>query len=67
MEIMRNYKSNKNEKSGQSMVEYTILFTVIVAVVVAAITTFFAPALNGFYVRTSGVLNDINPMLINSH
>lgn len=51
------------KEDGQSMVEYVILFTVVVAVIVFAVTAYVAPALNGFYQRTAQVINDINPSL----
>jgi len=59
-------KSNINKitkKDGQSMVEYVILFSVIVAVIVFAVTTYIGPSLDGFYRRTAQVINDINPSL----
>ncbi|MFH1622301.1 MAG: hypothetical protein ABIA97_04180 [Candidatus Omnitrophota bacterium] len=56
-------KIYKLGKEGQSMVEYVILFTVIVAVIVFAITTYIGPSVNRLYLKTSQVIDDINPTL----
>lgn len=56
-------KIHKFGEEGQSMVEYVILFTVIVAVIVFAITAYIGPAVNGLYRRTAQVIDDINPSL----
>ena len=58
-------KSNKQK--GQSMVEYSILFAVVVGVIVVAAITLIGQSLSGLYERTAGVIDDINPTLISSN
>lgn len=58
---------DKRKQEGQSIIEYTILFSVVIGVIILAATTFIKPSLEGLYERTSGVINDINPTLINSN
>lgn len=59
MKINKNKITNKN---GQSMVEYVILFTVVVAAVVAGVAL-LQPRLIGLYQKTADVINEINPTL----
>lgn len=59
---------NKNisRKKGQSIVEYTILFAVVVGVIIMAAITFIKPSLEGLYEKTSDVIVNINPTLVGS-
>jgi uncharacterized protein (UPF0333 family) len=65
--MKNNIKKTKktHKKNGQSIAEYLILFCVVLGVVIAATTAFIGPSLNGLYERTSRVINEINPTLIN--
>lgn len=57
-------KINRFNEKGQSMIEYVILFSVVVAVVVVAVAAFLQPSLEGLYQKTADVIDDINPTLI---
>jgi Flp pilus assembly pilin Flp len=46
------------EKKGQMIVEYAVLFAVIVAVILYASVTFIRPALNRFFNTTSRVIDN---------
>jgi Flp pilus assembly pilin Flp len=47
-------------KKGQSIVEYCILFAVVVGVIIIAATGAIRPALNSLYQRTASSLAQIN-------
>lgn len=64
---MNKRENNKNKfikKDGQSIIEYCIIFSVVVGVVIVAATTFIKPSLSGLYEKTSNVIDAINPTLI---
>jgi uncharacterized protein (UPF0333 family) len=43
----------KQNKKGQSTLEYVIVFTAIVAAIILAATTFIKPAMKGIYAQTN--------------
>ena len=50
MRISREKKASKSAGDrGQMIIEYAIMFTVIVAVIIAAATLFVKPSVNRFY------------------
>lgn len=49
-----------NSTNGQSILEYCILFVVVVGVIVLAVTTMIRPALNSLYNQTAESLAHIN-------
>jgi len=51
------------KKNGQSIVEYVVVFAVVVAVVIGASFFVLRPSVNGLYRRTAETLNTINPTL----
>ena len=51
------------KKNGQSIVEYVVVFTVIVMVVIGASFFVLRPSVNGLYQRTAETLDTINPTL----
>lgn len=51
-------------KKGQTMAEYLILFSVVVAAIIFGVTTFVGPSLGNLYQRTSGVIDAITPTLV---
>lgn len=44
-------------EEGQMMVEYAVMFTVIVAVIVYASVTFIKPAMNRYFSATDKIIN----------
>lgn len=44
-------------KKGQMMVEYAVMFTVIVAVVIYAAITFIRPGINRLFNASEGIIN----------
>ncbi len=51
-------KARKNRRKGQSILEYTLLFGVIIAVVIAVIFVSKKPKVEQVYNRTSGAINE---------
>jgi len=54
-----------NNKKGQSIVEYVIVFTVVVGAVVFAAGFFLKPSVQGLYQRTATVIDQITPTFVN--
>jgi len=55
---MRQYEV-KMGNSGQMIIEYVLVFTVIVAVIIIAATAFIRPSVNKLFVDTATVINNI--------
>ena len=47
-------------KKGQMIIEYVIVFTVIVLVIIFAATAFIRPSVNKLFEDTAGVINTIS-------
>jgi len=64
---MRKFKVGLFKKrSGQMMLEYAIMFVVILLVIVYAATTFVKPSLCNLYNKTAGVFDTASNMVQNS-
>ena len=51
---------------GQLMVEYAIVFTVVVAVIVWSSLMLFRPAVNRFFIASSNVIDQATTKVINT-
>ena len=58
---MKLYKSSRKrsaDQKGQMIIEYAVMFTIIVAVILYASVTYVRPALNNFFNTSSKVLKN---------
>lgn len=60
----KNQTRKRVSRKGQTMAEYLILFSVVVAAIIFGVTTFVGPSLQDLYQRTSGVIDGITPTLV---
>ena len=65
--MKKKLRIGRHNREGQSTVEYLILFSVVVAAIVFGVTTFIGPSLNGLYQKTSVVIDNINPTLLDGN
>ena len=62
---MRQYEV-KMGNSGQMIIEYVLVFTVIVAVIIFAATAFIKPSVNKLFEDTATVINNIGDDFVNN-
>lgn len=51
-------KKETRRQRGQMTVEYSVMFVIIVAVILAAGTQFIKPALNRFFISTANIIDN---------
>jgi Flp pilus assembly pilin Flp len=57
---------SKRRKRGQMVVEYAVMFAVIVAVIVYASTAYIKPAINRFFEASTAVINQATDRISNN-
>ena len=55
-----------DSKDGQLIIEYAVMFTVIVAVIIYASTAYIKPALNRFFNSTTRVIDNATTSVVNN-
>ncbi len=55
--------SCKRSEQGQIIVEYVVMFTVIVAAILIASTTFVKPAINRFFCSSTKIIDNVSTAL----